>query len=157
MSDYQINEESTKGKYSLEEEMKKSEYIVLLFQRDYFCTNCRTQVQRIEERYEEFQTRNTQVVSILPENLSRSKDWSDKYDLSYPVIADVNSEISDRFEQPVRFGALGNIHDLLGRMPLVVILSCSNNDLDVVFRKAGSNPSDRPTVDDLLQEIDADD
>jgi peroxiredoxin Q/BCP len=153
MSEYQLNQDSTKGRYNLREASQEYDYIILLFQRDYFCTNCRTQVQKVEDRYDEFKERNAQVVSILPENLSRAEDWDDNYNLSYPVVADKDSNISDRFDQPVRFGPLGSLHDLLGRMPLTVILDTKGDDLKVVFREAGSNPSDRPTVDDLLKEI----
>lgn len=153
MSEYRLNQESTKGQYNLGESSEEYDYIVLLFQRDYFCTNCRTQVQKVEDRYDEFQERNVQVVSILPENLSRAKDWEDNYNLSYPVVADKDSNISDRFDQPIRFGPLGSLHDLLGRMPLTVILDAQGDELEVVFREAGSNPSDRPSVDDLLDEV----
>lgn len=153
MPENQLNQESTKGQYSLKEASKEYDYVLLLFQRDYFCTNCRTQVQRVEERYDEFKDKNAQVVSILPENLSRAEDWDDNYNLSYPVVADKDNNISNSFNQPVRFGLLGSLHDLLGRMPLTIILDTRENSLEVLFRYAGSSPSDRPTVDDLLGKI----
>lgn len=153
MEELEIQQESTKGDYSLEDATEQYDFIVLLFQRDFFCTNCRNQVQELEERYEEFRERNAQVISVLPERLSRAEKWDEKYELSYPVIADEDKKISDSFGQPVRFGALGNLHDLLGRMPLTVILDCRGDEVEVIYREAGSNPADRPSVDDLLDKI----
>ena len=150
MVELKINEKSSKGDYNLTETGEEFDFVILLFQRDFYCTNCRNQIQDVEERYDEFVDLNTQVVSVLPENLSRAKDWDEKYDLSYPVVADENKNVSDSFDQPVRFGPLGNLHDLIGRMPLTIILDCRGDSMEVVYREAGSNPSDRPSVDDLL-------
>ena len=94
MVEFNINQESSKGEYSLTEASKNFDFVVLLFQRDFYCTNCRTQIQDVEERYDEFIELDTQVVSVLPENLSRANEWDDKYDLSYPVVADKSKDIS---------------------------------------------------------------
>lgn len=153
MVELEISQESSKGQYDLNEASEEFEFITLLFQRDFYCTNCRTQIQDVEERYDEFVNLSTQVVSVLPENLSRAENWDEGYDLSYPVVADENKDISDSFDQPVRFGPLGDLHDLIGRMPLTVILDCRDDDMEVAYREAGSNPSDRPSVDDLIEYI----
>lgn len=151
MVELKINQKSSKGDYNLTEAGDEFDFIVLLFQRDFYCTNCRKQIQDVEERYDEFVDLNTQVVSVLPENLSRANEWDDKYNLSYPVVADENKDISDSFDQPVRFGPLGNLHDLIGRMPLTVILDCRDDSMEVDYREGGSNPADRPSIDELLE------
>jgi len=99
-----------------------AEFVVLLFQRDHLCGNCRNQVQGIATRYEEFRERNAVVVSVLPEPKERAAEWAASYDLPFPVVADPESTTADRFGQPVRFGFLGELHDLLGRMPLAVMI-----------------------------------
>jgi hypothetical protein len=35
----------------------EGEFVVLLFQRDFYCTNCRKQIQAVKERYDEFTER----------------------------------------------------------------------------------------------------
>lgn len=81
MSELQFTGQSTKGYFDLEQTVGEYDYIVLLFQRDYLCTNCRSQVQDVEERYNEFLELDTQVVSILPGNISRAEKWDEKYNL----------------------------------------------------------------------------
>lgn len=145
--------ESTQGQYELRDSIENSDFVLLLFQRDYYCTNCRRQVQEVEDRYEDFTDMGCEVVSILPENLTRAEDWRDEYELEFPIVADEDADISDSFDQPVRFGPLGNLHDLIGRMPLTVLIDCRGEDADVVYREAGSNPADRPSVDELVDRI----
>lgn len=131
-----------------------AEFVVLLFQRDYLCGTCRNQVQAIANRYGEFRERNTVVVSILPESKDRAADWATDYELPFPVVADPNTETADRFGQPVRFGFLGTLHDLIGRMPLAVIVDLRSDEPRLVYSHVGNAPSDRPTIEGLLLELD---
>jgi len=129
-------------------------FVVLLFQRDHLCGSCREQVQEIAARYAEFRDRNAAVVSVLPESKERAAEWAASYDLPFPVVADPESETADRFGQPVRFGFLGELHDLLGRMPLVVIIDRRADEPRLVYSHVGNAPSDRPTIEGLLLELD---
>lgn len=131
------------------------EFVALFFQRDHYCTNCRQQVQRLADRYDAFQTRNTEVVSIVPEPLEKVTAWQDSYDLPYPLLADQDATVGDAYEQPVRFGSLGKISDFFGRMPEVVIVDRRGADPTIVYSYEGSSTFDRPEIDDLLAELDA--
>ena len=131
-----------------------AEFVLLLFQRDYLCGNCRNQVQAVADRYDEFRERNTAVVSVLPETKERAAEWAANYDLPFPVVADPDTETADRFGQPVRFGFLGELHDLLGRMPLAVIIDLRGEEPRLAYSYVGNAPSDRPTIEGLLLELD---
>jgi peroxiredoxin Q/BCP len=124
-----------------------------LFQRDYHCTNCRSQVQAMADRYDEFADRDTEIVSIVPEPAERLADWQDEYDLPYPLCADPDKRVSEDYDQPVRFGVLGALSDFLGRMPKAVVLDC-REDPTVVYAHEGSSTWDRPEIGDLLAAID---
>jgi len=128
--------------------------VVLLFQRDYHCGKCRKQVQAVADRYDEFTDRQVEVVSVLPEPASQTAKWHESYDLPYPLLADESKQVSDDFDQPTRFGALGSLHDLVGRMPEAVVLDVRSGDPNVHHVHKGSGPSDRPSIDDLLDIID---
>lgn len=78
------------------------EFVVLFFQRDHYCTNCREQVQEIADRYDAFRARNTEVVSIVPEPFDKVEAWQDSYDLPYPLLADTDAAVGDAYGQPVR-------------------------------------------------------
>lgn len=130
------------------------EFVVLLFQRDYHCTNCRAQVQDVADAYTEFTDRRTEVISIVPEPVGRVRDWQDSYDLPFPLCADPDTAVSDAFDQPVRFGILGNLSDFLGRMPKAVILDTRSTPAEIIHAHTGSSTWDRPAIDELLGIID---
>jgi len=127
--------------------------VVLLFQRDYHCGNCRKQVQAIADRYDEFEALNAAVVSILPEPVERAREWQDSYDLPFALLADPDTDVSDTYDQPVRFGVLGSLHDLVGQMPVAMVLDTRSGEPVVAYTYEGRMPADRPEIDDLLDEI----
>ncbi|MEF8784844.1 MAG: redoxin domain-containing protein [Haloarculaceae archaeon] len=131
-----------------------NEFVVVYLQRDHLCTNCRKQVQTINDRYEEFRDRDTEVVSIVPEPREKVQSWQDSYDLSYPLLADPDVAAGETFDQPVRFGFLGGLSDFLGRMPEVIVLDCRDDEPRVAWSYSGSSTFDRPAVDEVLTELD---
>ena len=129
-------------------------FVVLFFQRDHYCTNCRKQVQQLAERIDEFRDRGAEVVSIVPEPVERVESWQDAYDLPFPLLADPEIEAGETYDQPVRFGLLGRFSDFFGRMPEVVIVDRRGEDPTVEYVHKGSSTFDRPEIDDLLAELD---
>lgn len=138
----------------LEDLATDDDFVLLLFQRDYYCTNCRDQVQAVADRYDEFQARETAVVSIVPEPADKLTEWQDRYDLPYALCADPDAELSDQYDQPVRYGILGRISDFFGRMPKAVLLDWRDDDATIAYAHEGNSTFDRPEIDDLLAEID---
>jgi len=130
-------------------------FVVLLFQRDYYCTNCRSQVQAVADRIDDFRARDATPVSILPESVERADAWQERYELPYPLLADPDAAVSDDYDQPVRFGFLGRFSDFLGRMPEVVIVDRRTDPPSVGYVHQGRSTFDRPSVDDVLDELDA--
>jgi peroxiredoxin Q/BCP len=124
--------------------------LVVLFQRDYYCTKCRDQSSTVDDRLDEFEAAGALPVSVLPESADLSRDWSESLGLGYPVLADADSTVADDYDQPARFGLLGQAFDLVGRMPLAVVLDLSGPEPTVAETYPGDNPGDRPSVDDLL-------
>ncbi|WP_435334533.1 peroxiredoxin family protein [Haloarchaeobius sp. TZWWS8] len=130
------------------------DFVLLLFQRDHYCTNCRKQVQQVRDRYDEFAARNTEVVSIVPESRERVQEWQDSYDLPYPLLADPEAATGDAYDQPVRFGLLGKVSDFFGRMPEAVILDTRGDEPSVAWEYRSRSTFDRPDLDRILAELD---
>ncbi|WP_243700479.1 peroxiredoxin family protein [Halorussus pelagicus] len=128
--------------------------IVLLFQRDYHCRNCRQQVRDVADRYGEFRERDAAVVSVLPESAARARKWQTNVHLPFPLVADEEKAVAEQYGQPTRFGKLGGLHDLVGRMPEVAILDARGDDLRLFGVHRGDKPADRPSVDDVLAMLD---
>lgn len=127
--------------------------LVVLLQRDHYCTNCRAQVQQVGERYDEFADRNAAVVSVVPEPRERVSTWQTEYGLPYPLLADPEGSLGGALDQPVRFGPLGRRSDFLGRMPAALVFDC-RGDPALAWVHRGSSTFDRPDVGDLLAAVD---
>jgi len=130
------------------------EFVVLFFQRDHYCTNCRKQVQALADRIGEFHDRDVKIVSIVPEPVERVESWQASYDLPFPLLADPEIEAGEAYDQPVRFGILGRFSDFFGRMPEVVIVDRRGESTTVEYVHKGSSTFDRPEIDELLAELD---
>ena len=125
--------------------------LLLLFQRDYYCGNCRDQVADVADRIEAFRAVDALPVSVLPESVDRTREWQEIVELPYPVLADDGGVVGDSYDQPSRFGILGNLSDLVGRMPLAVVLDV-RGEPTVHATHPGSSPADRPPVSALLDD-----
>ena len=131
------------------------DFVVLFFQRDHYCTNCRKQVQAIAEQIDDFHDQDAEPVSIVPEPIERVEEWQSKYDLPYPLLADPAAETGDAYDQPVRFGILGRFRDFFGRMPAVVILDRRSSPVEIGYSYKGSSTFDRPDIETLLTELES--
>lgn len=127
-----------------------TDYVVLLFQRDYHCRNCRKQVTDIADHYDAFRDRHTTVVSLLPEPVDRAADWQAAYDLPFPLLADPEASVGTDYDQPVRFGVLGRVSDFFGRMPEAVVVDAVEEPTIATVRR-GRSTWDRPDAGELLQ------
>ncbi len=132
------------------------DFLVLLLQRDYYCTNCQDQIATVADRYDEFVARDAAVVSVLPEPVERAETWQERHELPYPLLADPEATVGENYDQPVRFGPLGRLSDFFGRQPEAVVLDlrAGADAASVVFVHRGRTTFDRPSVDDLLAAID---
>lgn len=129
------------------------DFAVLLFQRDYYCTNCREQIQLFADRYDDFRDRETEVVSILPESVDEARSWQEQYDLPYPLLADPDARVGAQYDQPVRFGVLGRLSDFFGRMPVAAVVDL-RGDPELLFAHRGKSTWDRPDIDEILDTLD---
>lgn len=126
--------------------------IILLLQRDYHCRNCRKQVTDVTDHYNDFRNLHTTVVSILPEPVERAAEWQRSYDLPFPLVADPEASVVAEYDQPVRFGLLGQVSDFFGRMPEAVVITAKGNPRVVSLRR-GRTTWDRPDATDLLEMV----
>jgi len=127
--------------------------VVLLLQRDYHCRKCRQQVQDVGARYDEFEAEDALVVSVLPGSIDQARNWQESYDLPFPLLADPAKQLGDDLDQPSRFGVLGELHDMIGRMPEALVIDVRGDDPTVTYVHKGTSPSDRPSIDELLREV----
>lgn len=130
----------------------EADLAIVLFHRDYFCGNCRKQAVRMARHREEFRERDVAVVSVLPESIHRARAWANRRDVPFPTLADPDNAVAERYGQPTRLGFIGRRIDLLGRMPLAALVDL-REEPEILWRHGGEGPGDRPTIDELLTEI----
>ena len=129
-------------------------FAVLLLHRDFYCSECRQQVRRVKKRYGEFERRDAEVVSVLPDDRETATEWQKQYHLPFPVLADPDTELGDRFDQRTRFGLLGKLHDVIGRMPAAIVLDLRGDEPRERYAHRGNSRTDRPRIDELLEALD---
>lgn len=129
------------------------DFAILLFLRDYHCPKCRAQVQRVAEKAETLDRRDTAVIPILPDSVEKARAWQDDYDLPFPLLADPGGDVGDQYGQQRRFGVFGRLHDVIGRMPKAVVLDL-RAEPRLIDAYEGSTPGDRPRIEDLLDSVD---
>jgi len=139
---------------SLERVVQRVDFAVLLLLRDYHCPKCKHQVQTLAEEARQFAELNAVVLPVLPEPVERAAEWREQFDLPFPLLADPDKHIADKYDQPTRYGKLGALHDLIGRMPESVILDTRGDEAEIVYTYEGESPGDRPAVETLVDEID---
>ncbi|WP_018256127.1 peroxiredoxin family protein [Halomicrobium katesii] len=139
---------------SLDRVIERVDFAVLLLLRDYHCPKCKQQVQQIAEAAKQFAELNAVVLPILPEPVERARKWQSQFDLPFPLLADPDKQIGEAYDQPTRFGKLGRVHDMIGRMPESVILDTRGDEAEIVYTYAGGSPGDRPEIETLVDEID---
>ncbi|WP_153554642.1 peroxiredoxin [Halomicrobium sp. LC1Hm] len=139
---------------SLERVVDRVDFAVLLLLRDYHCPKCKRQVRELAESARQFAELNAAVLPVLPEPTERASEWGSQFDLPFPLLADPDKEVGEAYEQPTRFGKLGEVHDMIGRMPESVILDTRGDDAEIVYTHEGESPGDRPEIATLVDEID---
>jgi peroxiredoxin/ribosomal protein S18 acetylase RimI-like enzyme len=132
----------------------EADFAAILLHRDFYCSECRQQVRRAKKCYDEFEARDCEVVSVLPEDRETAAEWQKQYHLPFPVVADPDTELGDRYEQPTRFGLLGKLHDVIGRMPAVILLDLRWSEPIETYAHRGDSRTDRPRIDELLDAVD---
>ena len=138
---------------SLEQTQEMVDFAIVLLLRDYHCPKCRAQVQRVAEKAETVQRRDTAVLPILPDSYEKAQDWQEMYDLPFALLADPGGEVGADYDQTRRFGVFGKVHDLIGRMPKAVVLDLRRDPV-LVDGYDGSTPGDRPSIESLLEGVD---
>jgi len=130
-----------------------ADFAILLLLRDSHCPKCRAQVTRVAEQADLAQQRGAAVVPVLPNRYEKATAWQERYDLPFPLLADPAGDLGDGYDQPRRFGALGRLPDLIGRMPKAVVLDL-RTEPTIVDTYEGTTPGDRPELSRLFDAID---
>ena len=124
--------------------------VVLRGNQGYVCPFCSVQTQRLASRYQEIRDAGSEVIVVYPvrqeSDLTMAKDLvlqaipeKSKSQLPFPFVIDQDLEIVEQ---------LGIRADL--SKPATYIL---DNHGQVRFAYVGENPADRPSIDEILKQL----
>ena len=81
----------------------KGKYVVLFFYPKDGTPGCTTEACNFRDNIFAFDDLNTQILGISLDDVDSHKEFSEKYSLPYPILADVE------IESAVDYGVLGNL------------------------------------------------
>lgn len=118
--------------------------------------SCKEQAREAASRYDAFEEQESEVAVILPESRKNAKKWQESLDLPFPLLADPKKKVGEMIGQKVRFGFLGRMSDLIGRMPAAVLIGVSGNQATITETHIGNSIEDRPSIEEFLRWIQSD-
>lgn len=134
------------------------DYVLVVLLRTHYCPLCRDLVSRLADRYDEFAMRGSAVVPVLPDSRERALVWHRRYELPFPMLADPVDDVRTdcrRDDPPDEYDTFAPFQRTIPSLPGVALFECDDDSLRLVSRHGGPNPRDVPTVDSLLDRIDA--
>jgi peroxiredoxin len=84
--------------------------VVLTFYRGEWCPFCNIQLRHLEQALPSFQQRGATLVAISPQAPDHSLSLTEKYDLKFPVLADLDQAVIRAYK--VQFTLSGDLEDL---------------------------------------------
>jgi peroxiredoxin len=84
--------------------------VVLTFYRGEWCPYCNIQLRHLEQALPDFQTFNATLVAVSPQSPDHALSLTEKHDLKFPVLSDVDQEVARAYR--VQFTLGGDLEDL---------------------------------------------
>lgn len=129
-------------------------FVVLLFQHDRDCAECRSQAKRAGERFQALRARDAVAVSVLPGAREDAEEWQERFELPHPLLADPDASAGDDYGQPDRLGFLGEYLPVFGRLPAVAIVDARGPEPEIGWTYRGKSTWDHASMATVLDAID---
>jgi peroxiredoxin len=84
--------------------------VVLTFYRGEWCPYCNVQLRHLEQALPDFRKLNATLVAVSPQSPDHALSLTEKHDLKYPVLSDVDQEVARAYR--VQFTLSGDLEDL---------------------------------------------
>ncbi len=129
-------------------EVKLSEYqgktVLLVFNRGFVWPFCQAHMAQLRQDYQEYVSRNTEIIVIGPENASEFKKYWRDNQLPFTGLPDPKHTVLKKYGQEVNLFKLG-------RMPAQVVVDQNGTARYVHY---GKSMMDIPSNEEILQIID---
>jgi len=77
-------------------DFKGKKHVIYFYPKD-FTPGCTTEADEFSKDYKKFQKKGIEVIGISPDDVSSHKKFCDKMGIQFPLLADTEKEISQKF------------------------------------------------------------
>jgi thioredoxin-dependent peroxiredoxin len=91
---FEINDSN--GKKVKSSDFKGKKHAIYFYPKD-FTPGCTTESDEFSKDYKKFQKEGIEVIGISPDDVDSHKKFCDKMGIKYPLLADVDKEVSNQF------------------------------------------------------------
>lgn len=114
--------------------------VILVFFRGAWCLQCRKQLTELQERNAALVQEGWYLHVVSVDAPAKAAELKQKLSLSYPVLSDPNGKVARRW------GVLDESTEIAKPATFMV-----KKGGQIIYRKVGMNPDDRPHADDLVK------
>lgn len=84
------------GKKVKSTDFKGKKHVIYFYPKD-FTPGCTTEADEFSKDYKKFQKEGIEIIGISPDDVGSHKKFCDKMGITFPLLADVDKEISSMF------------------------------------------------------------
>ncbi len=77
-------------------DFKGKKYVIYFYPKD-FTPGCTTEADEFSKDYKKFQKNGIEVIGVSPDDVDSHKKFCDKMGIQFPLLADIDKEISQKF------------------------------------------------------------
>lgn len=92
----QFEIEDADGNKVKSSDFKGKRHVVYFYPKD-FTPGCTTEADEFSKDYKKFQKEGIEVIGISPDDVDSHRKFCDKMGIKYPLLADVDKEVSKKF------------------------------------------------------------
>ena len=84
------------GKKVKSTDFKGKKHVIYFYPKD-FTPGCTTEADEFAKDYKKFQKEGIEVIGVSPDDVDSHKKFCDKMNIQFPLLADVDKDISQKF------------------------------------------------------------
>ncbi len=100
-------------------DFKGKKHVIYFYPKD-FTPGCTTEADEFSKDYKKFQKAGIEIIGVSPDDVDSHKKFCDKMGIKYPLLADVEKEVSKAFGVWGKKQFMGKIYDGLVRTSFVI-------------------------------------